>query len=119
MIVALGRVATSLILAVAGAFVALRFLPRLPFARRLVLDSDMGAEDGYVSAPQSGGALVGRTGTALSPMRPAGIADIDGRRLDVVSDGEFIDAGSRIEVTSVNGNRIVIRRITPPEEKLT
>ena len=45
-------------------------------------------------------------------MRPAGIAEIEGERVDVVSDGELIDAGQFIEVTRVDGNRIVVRRVT-------
>ena len=58
----------------------------------------------------------GRTGTALSPLRPAGIADIDGARVDVVSDGGFIEAGTPIEVTRVDGNRVVVQRSLPRQE---
>jgi membrane-bound serine protease (ClpP class) len=46
----------------------------------------------------------------LSPLRPAGVADIDGSRVDVVSDGEFIETGAAIEVTRVDGNRVVVRQ---------
>ncbi len=109
---ALGRVALSILLAMAGAFALLRVLPRLPFGRRLVLATGMQADLGYVSAPDSDRRWLGRTGTAISPLRPAGIADIDGTRVDVVSDGGFIDAGAAIEVTRVDGNRIVVRQ--PP-----
>ena len=114
-ITALGRVALSLLLALAGSLVFLRVLPRLPFGRRLVLGTDMDAHEGYVSAPDSDRQWLGRTGTAVSPLRPAGIADLDGARVDVVSDGAFIDAGSPIAVTRVDGNRIVVRRTHPQE----
>lgn len=107
---ALGRVAISLLLAMAGAFALLRLLPRLPFGRRLVLATDMEADLGYVSAPESDYRWLGRTGTALSPLRPAGYADIDGARVDVVSDGDFIEAGTAIVVSRVDGNRIVVRQ---------
>ena len=50
-----------------------------------------------------------RLGTAVSPLRPAGIANIDGTRVDVVSDGSFLDPGTPIVVTEVEGNRIVVR----------
>jgi membrane-bound serine protease (ClpP class) len=113
---ALGRVAMSLLLAMAGAFVLLRLLPSLPFGRRLVLATGMQAGLGYVSAPESDIRWLGRTGTALSPLRPAGIAEIDGTRVDVVSDGGFIEAGAVIEVTRVDGNRIVVRRPPPHQE---
>ncbi|MEX2262939.1 MAG: NfeD family protein [Bryobacteraceae bacterium] len=113
---ALGQVALSLLLAMAGAFALLRVLPRLPFGRRLVLATGMQAGLGYVSAPESDRQWLGRTGTALSPMRPAGIAEIDGARVDVVSDGGFIDAGTPIVVTRVDGNRIVIRPLPAHQE---
>jgi membrane-bound serine protease (ClpP class) len=107
---ALGRVALSILLAMAGALALFRVLPSLPFGRRLVLETGMDADRGYVSAPDSDRQWLGRTGTALSPLRPAGIADIEGARVDVVSDGGFIDAGTAIEVTHVGGNRIVVQR---------
>ena len=109
-ITALGRVALSILLAMVGAFAFIRVLPHSPFGRQLVLGTGMPADLGYVSAPESDHRWLGRTGTALSPLRPAGIADIDGARVDVVSDGGFIDAGTAIEVTRVDGNRIVVRR---------
>ncbi|MQA31837.1 MAG: hypothetical protein GEU82_18715, partial [Luteitalea sp.] len=109
-VVALGRVAVSILLAMAGAFGLLRLLPRLPFGRRLVLGTGMQTDLGYVSAPEGDRQWLGRTGTAISPLRPAGIAEIDGARVDVVSDGDFIEAGTPILVTRVDGNRIVVRR---------
>jgi membrane-bound serine protease (ClpP class) len=116
-ITALGRVALSILLAMAGALALLRFLPQLPFGRHLVLDAGMPATLGYVSAPERDSRLLGQTGTALSPLRPAGIATIDGVRVDVVSDGGFIEAGTPIEVTRVEGNRVVVQRQLSREEE--
>ena len=106
-ITALGRVAISILLAMAGG-IPVSAPSRLPFGRKLVLATDMDADDGYVSPPASDHHWLRRTGTAVSPLRPAGIAQIDGARVDVVSDGGFIDAGAGIEVTRVDGNRIVV-----------
>lgn len=113
---ALGRVAMSLLIAIVAAFAFLRLLPRLPFGRRLVLATGMRADLGYLSAPDSDYRWLERTGTALSPLRPAGYAEIDGVRVDVVSDGGFIDAGTAIEVSRVDSNRIVVRRAAPQKE---
>jgi membrane-bound serine protease (ClpP class) len=106
---AFGRVALSILLALAGGLALLRMLPRLPFGRRLVLDAEMGVEQGYTSPPESDRRQLGRTGIALSPLRPAGVAEIEGSRVDVVSDGGFIETGTAIEVTRVDGNRVVVR----------
>jgi membrane-bound serine protease (ClpP class) len=104
-------VAISILLALAGWLALLRVLPRLPFGRRLVLDADLRSEQGYASAPDRDRSWLGRTGSALSPLRPAGIAEIEGTRIDVVSDGSFIEAKAVIEVTRVDGNRIVVRQL--------
>jgi membrane-bound serine protease (ClpP class) len=53
--------------------------------------------------------LEGRYGTALTDLRPSGVANIEGERVDVVSDGEFIKAGAMLEVTQVQGRRIVVK----------
>ena len=107
---AMGRVLISVLLALAASLLLLRFLPRLPFGRQLILETGLAAGEGYASAPESDNRWLGKNGSALSPLRPAGIAVIDGERVDVVSDGEFIDAGMPIVVTRVDGNRIVVRR---------
>lgn len=53
--------------------------------------------------------LVGRTGMTTSVLRPAGIGDFDGVRLNVVTEGGFIESGTPIEIVSVDGSRIVVR----------
>jgi membrane-bound serine protease (ClpP class) len=110
-VTAVGQVAASLLLAIAASLALLRAFPRLPFGRRLVLDTELTASKGFASAPESDHAWLGKRGTAASPLRPAGIADIEGERVDVVSDGEFIDAGELLTVIRVDGNRIVVRRL--------
>lgn len=107
---ATSRVVFSLLVAVGASLLLLRFLPRLPFGRSLILQTGLSAGEGYASAPAGEPAWLGKSGTSLTPLRPAGIADIDGRRIDVVSEGEFIDSGVAITVTRVDGNRIVVRR---------
>jgi membrane-bound serine protease (ClpP class) len=107
---AFGRVAISVLLALSGGLVLLRVLPHLPYGRRFVLNENMTADLGYATAPATDRSWLGRTGTAVSALRPAGIAEIAGTRLDVVSDGGFIEALTVIEVTRVDGNRIVVRQ---------
>lgn len=105
-----GRVLFSLLLALVASLALLRLLPHLPFGRRLILETELraGAEGG--STPESDRGWLGKSGTALSPLRPAGIAEIEGERVDVVSDGELIEPGVPVVVTRVDGNRIVVRR---------
>jgi membrane-bound serine protease (ClpP class) len=110
-VTAIGQVAVSLLVAIAVSLALLRVLPRLPFGRRLVLETELTAREGFAAAPETDRAWLGKRGTAASTLRPAGIGDIEGERVDVVSDGEFIDAGEPITVVRVDGNRIVVRRL--------
>jgi membrane-bound serine protease (ClpP class) len=107
---AAGRVIFSLVLALVASLALLRFLPRLPFGRRLILETGLAAGEGYASPPDADKQWLGKGGIAVSPLRPSGIADVEGERVDVVSDGEFIEVGAQIVVSRVDGNRIVVRR---------
>ena len=55
--------------------------------------------------------FIGKEGKAHTALRPAGIGEFDGVKLNVVSDGEFIGKGRDIRVLSVSGNRIVVCEI--------
>jgi len=76
---------------------------------KLVLSHKLDTEEGYVSHDTSLTAYVGKRGKALTILRPSGTADIEGRRLDVVTSGEFIEAGRGVEVILVEGTRVVVR----------
>ena len=54
------------------------------------------------------GEFVDKKGVAVTVLRPAGMAEFDGVKLNVVSDGEFIPEGERVRVSRVEGNRIVV-----------
>ncbi len=59
--------------------------------------------------PSPLGVEVGSVGTVKSNLRPAGIAEIDGKRVDVVSEGSFVPRDTLIEVIEVDGDRVVVR----------
>ena len=52
--------------------------------------------------------LSGKTGVALTDLRPAGSAEITGERYDVVTDGEYIDEKSEIIVNAIEGSHIIV-----------
>lgn len=101
---AAARIVFSLLVALAASFVMLRYMPRTRFGRQLILDTGLATE------PEADRRWLGKRGHASSPLRPAGIAEIEGERVDVVSEGELIEPGEEIEVMRVDGNRIVVRR---------
>ena len=56
-------------------------------------------------------ALLGAMGVAATMLRPAGLARFGDDFIDVVTDGDFIPAGSRIQVIEIEGNRIVVKEV--------
>ena len=114
---AVSRIVMALVVALLAGLLLLRFFPRLPFARKLVLEADLGSGPAHGSAPETDQRWLGKRGRASSVLRPAGIAEFDHERVDVVADGVMIDAEEAIEVIRVDGNRIVVRRAAPtPKE---
>ena len=83
------------------------FISRGKLPKNLVLSVENGSVEGFVSG-DGDGAAPGQTGRAVTVLRPAGIAEIGGRRLDVVTQGEFIPEGSSLRVEAVEGSRIVV-----------
>ena len=107
---ALAALGIALVIAV-GLF--LLIVSRLPSSRlwnKIVLQKSSRTEEGYVSAAERT-ELVGKTGEVLTELRPSGTARIDGRPVDVISEGAFIQKGKSIVVLSVNGSRVVVREM--------
>ncbi|MDR1961298.1 MAG: hypothetical protein LBQ16_03355 [Gracilibacteraceae bacterium] len=79
--------------------------------RRISLGAQQDNRDGYVAPKPEYARYLNRTGSALTLLRPAGTADIDGERVDVVSEGDFIARGSDIRVIAVEGTRVIVRKM--------
>lgn len=101
-----------------------KFLPSAPGFRRLILNPQNLAEaDAETAALRTGQKLlepvdlIGKTGEAVTILRPAGMAIIDGQRVDVVTQGDYIEKGTRIRVIEVQGNvNVVVRDEIKPDK---
>ncbi|MBN1164452.1 MAG: nodulation protein NfeD [Candidatus Krumholzibacteriota bacterium] len=91
--------------------IALRFLPKFTPVNRLVLKTTESVSAGFRSSPESYRELEGKTGIALTTLRPAGTALIEDEKLSVVTEGEFIEKNMKIRVKKIEGYRIVVERI--------
>jgi membrane-bound serine protease (ClpP class) len=99
--------------AVGVAFLA-RFLPNIPVFRSLFLSSSSPAGPSIAPVVTELGAAakvsVGEMGVALSILRPSGRAQISDGVFDVMTNGEFLEAGTKIQVLAVNGQNIIVGR---------
>jgi membrane-bound serine protease (ClpP class) len=98
------------ILSVAGLLLASRFLPKSTAFRKLILESATARTEGFAASPDTSN-RISQTGITLTPLRASGAATFDGQRLNVVTRGEFIEAGQRVRIIEAHGNRIVVEKV--------
>ena len=55
--------------------------------------------------------LIGKKGIAVTPLRPSGIVEVNGKKLNVITVGEYIESNARIKIINVEGNKIVVKKI--------
>ncbi len=79
------------------------------YIRKLVLNTEQKNEEGY-SGGQDYSRYLGMRGVVVTPLRSAGTVQVDGVRIDAVSESEFIEKNEEIEVVKVEGYRVVVRR---------
>ncbi len=89
--------------------IGVKLFPKTPLGKRMILGpkAQTTASDRAPVEDLSG--LVGKEGVTLTYLRPAGVADLEGRRVDVVAEGTMIDAHRPVKVVLVDGNRVVVR----------
>ncbi|MEM1128080.1 MAG: NfeD family protein [Bacteroidota bacterium] len=52
---------------------------------------------------------LGKPGVAVTPLRPTGVVEIDGERIEVQTEGDFVAAGSRVRVVAINRRQYFVR----------
>jgi hypothetical protein len=103
--------AGGLAIGIMGMVALSRYLPQIPYLKHIV-PANPTAEGVAISDPYDGLARVGDIGRCESPLRPAGKARFGSLLVDVVSEGDMVEAGAEIEVVDRRGNRVVVRQIS-------
>lgn len=81
--------------------------PHTRLGKQFVLQGDSGAEEGYL-AVEDNQRYLGKEGVTATMLRPSGIARIDGERLDVITDGQFVEKGVAVKVVKTGAGRIIV-----------
>ena len=85
----------------------LKLLGRSPLA----LKKELSSREGVVSHSPDQAGYLDKTGKTITALRPSGAALIDGQRLDVVADGEYMEAGAQVRVVRIAGNQMIVNRL--------
>lgn len=100
------------ILAVLGAMigVVLTCFTKGKLFKPLILSDEQKKEHGYISSSDLD-YLLGKKGVAITDLRPSGSVDIDGVKLDVISEGEYIPSGTTVEIFKVSGVKLLVKKV--------
>jgi membrane-bound serine protease (ClpP class) len=96
--------------------VLLHYWPKTPFGRQFLggeggaAEATLGSEGVYKDLEK----LRGRYGKTLSDLRPAGMVDFDGRRIDTVTEGMLVAAGTWVRCIDVKAGRVIVRPAEKP-----
>lgn len=112
--IALQSLASAIVVTILLFYLATRIFPENAWIAKLTFAGAQGAD--YVTSSDYS-QFAGRSGVAACYLRPAGVALIDGHRVDVLTQGEFIPEGTPIRVTRVEGARIFVEPIELPSYK--
>ncbi len=106
-------VAADIIMLPALVLLGIKLLAKSPATLKKALSS----KDGVTSQSPEMEAYIGKEGTALTDLRPSGTVNINGKRVDAVSRGEYIGKNSKIVVSSVTGNQIIVNEVETNNHK--
>lgn len=98
-------ISASSLLLVIGFF---KLFNRSPLWKKIRLESKETKAQGFTSGLDLS-ALLDKSGVSAGPLRPSGIAFIDGRRIDVLAESVFIDKDKKVKVVKVEGNKVIVR----------
>ena len=92
-----------------AAYASIKYFPRTSTGRKMILGE---TQTGVCAQSSQARDWIGHQGVAHTILRPAGVALVDGQRLDVVAESGVIESGSPVKVIAVNENRLVVRKLT-------
>ncbi len=104
------QIAISLIATIVLAVILLKYLPKTSLMNNFVLNTSINSKSSYV-INENRSELIGKEGIAISDLRPTGFAIIDGNRVDVITEGEFISRDSKIVVIKEEGSKVLVKLI--------
>ena len=100
--------AVAIVGLIGAIFIIFKYAPGWPWMKKFINQS---VSSKKTAISEDNKTFVGKMGVAITPLRPAGTALIDGARVDVVTNGEFVLPGTGIEVMQTAASKIIVRAI--------
>ena len=101
----------AIVLSIITLIILFKYAPKNKLFDRLILSHEAKSDEGYVSYTSDKEILLGGTGEALTHLRPSGTMLLGDKRIDVVTEGDYIEKGTKLKIIAVEGSRIVVRKV--------
>jgi len=97
--------------------IAFHYWPKTPMGKRFVLSGpEQDATVATMPVNLELEQLRGRYGRTVSALRPAGLTEFDGQRVDTMSDGPLIEPGQWVRCIDVKAGRVIVRQVEKPPD---
>ena len=103
------QLAVSLILSIIIIIILWKFLPKTRIFRKLVLDENIEGKSGYTTYEKYSH-LQDQVGIAFTDLRPSGTVVFENSKIDVVTEGDYIEKNSEVKVIHIEGSKIVVKK---------
>jgi|SRR5579862_1110259 len=100
---------TEVALGIGAGYISIKYFPKTAAGKKMILAE---TQTGVRAQAAQARDWVGREGVAQTILRPAGVALVDGKRLDVVAESGMIESGSPIRIIAVQENRLVVKQLS-------
>ncbi len=100
----------ALVATIVFSYFLLKLLPKSKMFNKLILKDHIADASGY-TVKENIRDLIGKEGVALSDLRPAGIGSFNGNRIDVITEGDYIENGEKIVVIAEEGSKVIVKKI--------
>ncbi len=98
-------------ISVIGFFLLIKYIPSTRTWRKFILSTEQKKELGYTVGTKDLKRLTGKVGIAITPLRPSGIVEVNGKKLNALTRGEYVESNTKIKIISVEGNKIVVEAV--------
>jgi membrane-bound serine protease (ClpP class) len=98
-------------ISVIGFFLLVKYIPTTRAWRKFILFTKQEKELGYTVGTKDLKRLTGKEGIAITTLRRSGKAEVNGKKLNVITRGEYVDSNTKIKIISVEGNKIVVEAV--------
>ena len=104
-------IATAIVMIPATVVFAYRIFPKTRFGKAVLLTPPHDLRGSGIPDTDQLKSLIGRTGVVHGPLRPVGICDFSGQRVECTAEGGYVDKGKQVKVINVESTRVVVRAI--------